>query len=104
METDGNLAYNGDDQARKLIQMEAGYLSVVIVNVMNILDLDAVVLGGEAAYKGGLLGEMTESIVNSRVMGRDVHHIPVILSQMPEDGKMLAACNLIMESFIRTLL
>ena len=99
-----NQAYNGDDQARKLIQMEAGYLSVVIVNVMNILDLDAVVLGGEAAYKGGLLGEMTESIVNSRVMGRDVHHIPVILSQMPEDGKMLAACNLIMESFIRTLL
>ena len=99
-----NLAHNGDEEAKKLIQMEAGYLSVVIVNVMNILDLDAVVLGGEAAYKGNMLSEMTESIVNSRIMGRDVHHIPVILSHMPEDGKMLAACNLIMESYIRTLL
>lgn len=99
-----NFAYNGDVDAKKLLQIEADYLSAIVVNVINILDLDAVILSGEITYRGKMLVEMIENMVNSRIMGHGVRTIPILLSPIPEGEKTLAACNLVMEFFMKVLL
>ena len=97
-------AQDGNRQAKRVIQTEAKYLAAIALNVANILNLDAVILGGKIAYQGQMLADITQKEINTRFIGRAVHQIPVVLSGLPKEEKTLAACNLVMEGFVQQLL
>jgi len=62
-----DLAHRNDPLCIKLLDQQAGYLAHSIINLNNMLELDAVVITGQGAYRGELLLEFIRKHVDGRV-------------------------------------
>ncbi len=95
-----HLAEAGDEAGRSAIREEAGYLSSLIVNMVNILDIQAVVLNGEITYKPELLlSALRKKVREQAIEGRG--RAEILVTMLPEDKEAVSGANLVLEQYIR---
>ncbi len=94
-------AVNNDDFCRKIIKKEALYLSSAIVNVQNILELEAVILTGYIRYKPEILLDNIVKMANKKVITRKIKSIKIYVSSLPQDIDVVSAAAIILDKFFR---
>jgi len=97
-----DLSAQGYRPAKAALEKEAEYLSGLIVNAVNILDIEAVVLTGVVSYNSAELIGAVSRKVNDRFMARGEKKIPIIPSRLPENPIILSSANLAVEHYIGT--
>ena len=96
-------ATEGDSFCRDLLQEQARALGAVVVNVINVLELDAVVLTGDVLYRGETLRAEIERILNETAINRWLRHVPVLLSTLGKRPELMAAAGIPAEKFFQGL-
>ena len=96
-----DLAHTGDHVCRRALEDQALALAVAVVNVINTLELEAVVLTGDILYRGELLRAALERHVNLSAMNRRLRHIPVYLSPLDNHSAVMAAAGIAIEKFFQ---
>jgi predicted NBD/HSP70 family sugar kinase len=91
----------GDLPCRRLLKEQARALGTAIVNVINVLELDAVVLTGDVLYRGETLRAEIERILNETAINRWLRHVPVLLSPLGERPELMAAAGIPAEKFFQ---
>jgi len=92
-------ALNGNEKCRKAIADEARYLSACIVNVMNILELKAVILAGDISYKPKLLiGEVRKNVENTSIT-RNLKKLYIMNSSIEDGIEAKAAASIVLDCF-----
>jgi len=94
-------AHAGDAVCRRTLEEQARALAIAIVNVINTLELEAVVLTGDVLYRGELLREAIERHVNLTAINRRLRHIPVHLSMLNQHSAVMAAAGIAIEKFFQ---
>ncbi len=75
-----NDAYSGKKYAEKAIESIAEKFSAGIINIANLLDLEAIVIWGELNYRSELLISKIQSIVDSRSIISKAHPVKILPS------------------------
>lgn len=96
-----DLSLTGDASASAALDMEAEYLTHIIVNAVNILDIEAIVLSGGIAYRAAELSNKISAKVNDRFIGRGTRRITIAASRMGEHSSILSSANLVLENYVR---
>lgn len=89
-----------DSTAKSILQKEAQYLAIVITNIMNILDVDAVIMSSSITYKGHLINNLIEEKVNKQSLSRMVKKVKIVPSSIVSHAFVLSAANLVLEDFL----
>lgn len=89
----------GDRTCIGTIEKEAGYLSAGIVNVMNVLELEAVILNGYIRYRPRILLDKIYENINKTAINRNIRKIPVLESGVCDKTGVLAAASIALEKF-----
>jgi predicted NBD/HSP70 family sugar kinase len=97
-------ALAGERFFRQLLDRQVRALALVIVNVVNMLELDAVVLTGDILYRGETIRSEIERIVNRTAINRRRRQVPVFLSPLGERPELRAAAGIPTERFFQGLL
>jgi predicted NBD/HSP70 family sugar kinase len=88
-----------DGWYKEVIRKEAGYLAAGIINIMNILELEAVILAGDITYKPELLLKSIKEIVYNRAITRNVRNYPIIMSDFADSRGIVSAASAAMERY-----
>lgn len=96
-------AVAGDALCSRLLKEQAQALGTAIVNVINVLELDAVVLTGDVSYRGEMLRADIERILSETAINRWLRHVPVLLSPLGERPELMAAAGIPAERFFQGL-
>jgi len=92
-------AIDGDTGCIQILDYMANYLSIGIVNVLNLFDLEAVVLSGDVVYKPDLLLSNLRQKVNARSMVRNFRKIPLFVSGLHGDVDILCAASIVLDKY-----
>jgi predicted NBD/HSP70 family sugar kinase len=98
-ETIVDQAIAGDPFCKGIVEKEAAYLSAGIVNVLNVLELEAVILTGYIKYKPEILLASIRNIVNATSITRGICDKKIYMSSLPEDIDIVSAASLIINEF-----
>lgn len=90
----------GDCVAKSVLEKEAEYLAIVITNIMNILDVDAVIMSSSITYKGHLINHLIEEKVNKQCLSRMIKKVDIVPSSIVSHAFVLSAANLVLEDFL----
>jgi predicted NBD/HSP70 family sugar kinase len=85
----------------RLLAGQARALGTAAVNVINILEPDAVVLTGDVLYRGETLRASIERFIAATAINRALRHIPVYLSSLGERPELMAAAGIAAEKFFQ---
>jgi len=96
-----DLAETGDRPCKNLLERQSRALGTAIVNLLNILEPDAVVLAGDILYKGEQLRAGIESFVAEHAINRRLRRVPVHLSPLGERPQLMAAAEIVTEKFFQ---
>lgn len=94
-------AAGGDVHCRKLLKEQARALGTAVVNIINVLELDAVVLAGDVLYRGEMLRAEMEYMLANTAINRWLRHVPVLLSPLGEKSELAAAAGIPAEKFFQ---
>lgn len=92
-----------DKDAGMLYERELDLLAGTLTNVMNLLDLEAVILSGDILYQGRQMAAELEKRINKQFIGREGRYIAVQPSGLLENAQTLAGVNLVLEHFNREM-
>lgn len=92
-----------DDGARRLYERELELLAGAFTDVVNFMDLEAIILSGDLLYEGERTAGELEKRVNQQFIGRESRHIAVLPSGLLENAQVLAGINLVLEHFNREM-
>lgn len=92
-------ALEGNERCKRAVEDEALYLSAGIVNVINILELEAVILTGSINYKPKLLLEAIEKNAQSTLINRKLRKLHIMNSSITENIEVKAAVSIILDHF-----
>jgi predicted NBD/HSP70 family sugar kinase len=93
-------ARGGEQYSLNALDEFCGYLSIGIVNLVNLFDCDAVFLGHEIALVSGLIEEKLTNLVNERIFSRKLRKIEIKMSYFGENVPIVgAACNVLYRLF-----
>jgi len=92
-------AADGNAFCRGLLKDQARALGTAVVNVINVLELDAVVLTGDILYRGETLRADVERFLNKTAINRWLRHVPVYLSPLGERPELMAAAGIPAEMY-----
>lgn len=95
-ETLAEIARGGNDAARRIFTEAARYLGIAAASVANLLNLEAIILGGGVAGSFDLLQRPLEEEIISRAFPIPGQRLKVLRSQLGNDGGMLGAAALAM--------
>lgn len=95
-------AMQGDPNCICAINKEAHYLSTGIINVINLLELDAVILTGSVNYKPELLLQKIRNSVNSQAINRNTNKLQILTSSITKDSEVISAAAIVIEDFFCT--
>ena len=84
-------AYEGDTFCDSLLDIQARYLAHSIINLNNLLELDAVIITGMASYLGELLLEKIRVHVCQSVMSKSTRSLVIENSSIRENAMVIAA-------------
>jgi len=96
-------ARKGERYALQALDEFCRYLSIGIVNLVNLFDCDAVFLGHEIALVSGLIEDKLERLVNERIFSRKVRKVEIKMSYFGENIPIVGAtCNVLYRLFENT--
>lgn len=98
-----DLALSDNVQALQVLEKEAFYLSIIITNIMNILDVEAIIFAGDLTYQSALFIDLVKKRVNQQIIARMVKQITIIPSSITYEAPVLSSANLILEHFLKGL-
>jgi predicted NBD/HSP70 family sugar kinase len=98
-ETIVDQAIAGDPFCKGIVEKEAAYLSAGIVNVLNVLELEAVILTGYIKYKPEILLASIRNTVNATSITRGICDKKIYMSSLPDDIDIVSAASLIINEF-----
>lgn len=90
----------GRADALQVLDQEAAYLTCMVVNAIQILDVQQVIFFGDICYRFGMIGERIEALVNARVAARTVRAIRVQPSALTAPAAF-ASANLVLEAYVQ---
>lgn len=96
-------AAGGDAFCLELVKEQARALGTALVNVINVLELDAVVLTGDVLERGEMLRAEVERFLNQHAINRWLRQVPVLLSPLGERPELMAAAGIPAEKFFEGL-
>lgn len=94
-------ALTGDELCKTAIEKEAWYLSAGIINILNILDLEAVILTGDINYKPEMLMNSIRDHVGKAVITRNIRNCRILNSKIVKDFEVVAAAAIVIENYFR---
>lgn len=87
--------------AMTLFEEELSYLSVGVVNLVNLLEIDTVLLAGDLRYEGEVTAARLEATVNERILRRDRKPLRVLPTHTDADVKPLASADIVFDRYLR---
>ena len=87
-------AKKGDAKAIRIWQMVGRYLGLALSGAVNLLNLDAIVIGGGVANAGSSLLNEARAVVKKRAMSVQARHVKIVKARLGNDGGMLGAAIL----------
>ena len=94
------LAYFGVEEALNIIELEARYLSMLVVNCVNLLNVEAVILCGQITDNSEFLISLIQRFVDQRLFVNRQKSVEVLCSKGNFDNNILAAANIPIEAFL----
>lgn len=94
-------AYTGDSFCIGMLDQQAKYLAHSIINLNNLLELEAVVLTGMAAYRGELLLEKLRTHVQQNVLSKSNRTLAVELSPIQKNPMIIAAGSVLINALLQ---
>jgi len=90
-----DAAAAGDPLCGRMLGSQAAYLAHSVVNLNNLLGLDAVIITGLALYRGELLAELIEQNLSGRLLSSETGRLTVQLSSLRENATVIAAGSVV---------
>ncbi len=88
------LAFSGNRKARKIYELLGYYLGLGIANIVNIIDPEAVVLGGGITNSHRLFLPVARKAASAHIISPRAKHIPIIPAENIDDAGALGAAML----------
>ena len=99
-ETIVDLAAAKDMDALGVMRKEAGYLTAVILNAVNVLDINKVILVGGITYKEKYICNMISQVMERRLSFSSRRQVEVSGAGLNGSKKILAGTNLVFEEYL----
>jgi len=90
-------AERGDRLAREIFEETGRYLAIALANVLNLLDLETVIIGGRVAQAGELLLSPTIHEVSKRALRAPYHPIRIHQAQLGDDAGVIGAAKTVFD-------
>lgn len=90
----------GDTRMQEVIDREIRYLSVLITNIVNIIDTEAVVLASTINYKSEYIFPKIQEAVNRQFIGRKLRGIEILPSGLDRMTRILPCINFVIENML----
>ena len=94
-------AHQGDAVASEAIQEISHGLGIAAVNVVNIFDPQAVVLGGEISHAGDLILPLVQEYVDQRAISHSDQQMQVLLSELGAKAPIIGAFSLVLRELFQ---
>lgn len=91
-----DLAYDGDALCTRYVSLEADYLGHVIINMNNMLGLDAAILTGEIAYRPEMLVQKIKEKVNGTITN-PYRSVAVHISPIQNDARVVSGAAIVID-------
>lgn len=91
--------YTGNASAMKMLHDEIGMISVALIGFINIFEPDAVILGGDLAYRPQIVQTLLSETVNSHRMLRESRKIPFIIASKDDFYSLRSAAYVFLDEF-----
>jgi glucokinase len=91
------LAHDGDGRAREVIELIGSRLGVGIVNLVNMLNLEVVVVGGGVIAAGDLLLEPARKVLAERGLRPSREQVRIVRAHFGAEAGMVGAAALALE-------
>ena len=88
-----------DDRLLQVIKDEARYIGMGIITVMNLLDLEAVIIGGVVIPHTDLLIKEISAYIGERLITRASKNIPVYAAREDDSFSFLPSATIVSEKF-----
>jgi len=88
------LAQGGDSFARSLVEQTGRYVGVGVANLVNLLNPNAVVIGGLITEAGDLFFEAVRHAVQVRALQRPAHSVRILPTNFGRDASAIGAATL----------
>ncbi len=85
------LAAGGDAQARQVVVSAGQALGAAIAQLVNIVDPEAVILGGGLGLAGGLYRETLDEAMRKHVWSEWHHELPILPAELGNDAGLIGA-------------
>lgn len=89
-------ASDGDRNAASLFEKAGRALGIAAADVVNLLNLDAVILGGGVSASYPLLSVPMDKEMRSRAFGPSVRRVKIVKGELGEDAGVLGAAALLL--------
>ena len=91
------LASGGNKKARRFWSRVAAHLGVALAGVVNLLNLDAVIIGGGVSGAGKILFDTVKSTIQARAMSVQAGRVRVLKAKLGNDAGLIGAAILARE-------
>src|SRR3989338_1795064 len=92
-----SLAKKGNQKAKAIWQKAGGRLGIALAGVANLLNLDAVVIGGGVANAGSILFDKIKNTLRHRAMGVQGKRVKIFKARLGQDAGLIGAAILVKE-------
>jgi predicted NBD/HSP70 family sugar kinase len=92
-------AKSGDGLSVKVIERITYYLSVGLVNIVNLCDPDVIYIGNELSIAGDLFIRQLNELVNRNLLFRTSKHIRIELSKFRDNASFMGAPSIVLYRF-----
>ena len=101
LESLSRLARQGNRKAIAIWQDTGYFLGIALTGVVNLLNPDAIIIGGGVANAGKILFDKIRCLVKERAMEVQAKQVKIIRSRLGEDAALLGSTTLIKCGFIK---
>lgn len=91
-----DLAYDGNALCARYVSLEADYLGHVIINMNNMLGLDAAILTGEIAYRPEMLLQKIKEKINGTITN-PYRSVAVHISPIQNDARIVSGAAIVID-------
>ncbi len=88
-----------DPDARRLLDLEAVYLSAGLINLINLIPVDTIYLAGEICYRYELLAQRLQREISAKAQDRSRNNIRIFPSAQDPNVGVLAAADVVFSKF-----
>lgn len=90
-------AAQGDRLARDIFEATGRYLGIALANVLNLLDLETVIIGGRVAEAGDMLLQPTIREVNRMALRAAYHPVLILQTQLGDHAGVIGAAKTVFD-------